>query len=99
MIKPNETSSAVIQVVGEEELTQVVGGYCHGRRRNYRHCGGGWRKRERHCGGYESYESYDYGCNDSSDDYEGGDESSEFEGNNVQVASVDVTINIAQVQG
>ena len=102
MIKLNETSSANVNVLGEDELTQVVGG-CHRRRGGYGyggHCGGGWRRKRDygHCGGgydnyggdYESSESY-------GDDYESDDE---FSGsNNVQVADVDVTINIAQVQG
>ena len=100
MIKLNDTTNANINVLGEDELTQVVGG-CHRRRR---HCGGGyWRKRNYgHCGGYGGgYDSYEgsegYDSSDSyGDDFESSDESS---GNNVQVASVDVTINIAQVQG
>jgi hypothetical protein len=92
MIKLNETSSVTINVLGEEELTQVVGGSCH-RRRGYGHCGG-YRRRDRdnygHCGGYEKSESYD--------SYEGGDDSS-ASSNNVQIADVNVTVNIAQVQG
>jgi hypothetical protein len=100
MIKLNETNSAIINVLGEDELTQVVGGNCHRRRGGGygRHCGGGWRRRERdsYCGGYEkSYDDYEGSdSSDSSDSYE--DESSS---NNVQIASVDVTVNIAQVQG
>lgn len=45
MIKPNQTSSANVNVLAESDLTQVVGG-C-GYRRNYRrrhHCWG-WRNR------------------------------------------------------
>jgi hypothetical protein len=99
MIKLNDINSANINVLGEDELTQVVGGSCHRRRGGYRrHCGGGWRKRERdsYCGGYEqSYDDYE-GSDSSESDYDSGQE---FSGNNVQVASVDVTINIAQVQG
>jgi hypothetical protein len=99
MIKLNDTN-ANIDVLGEDELNQVVGG-CHRRRR---HCGGGgyWRKRRNHCGGYGGYdrsESYgeDYEGSDSyGEDYESDDE---FSGDNVQVADVNVTINIAQVQG
>jgi hypothetical protein len=96
MIKLNETDSANINVLGEDELTQVVGGSCHRRRGGYRHCGGG-RKRDRedygHCGGYDKYESYD--SYDSSDDSSSSDSSS----GNVQIANVNVTVNIAQVQG
>ena len=95
MKKLNETSSAKINVLGEGELEQVVGGYCHRRR----HCGGGWYKpRYNQCKKYESYEpeykdeSSDYGSSDYS-------ESTETSGGNVQVANVAVTVNIAQLQG
>ena len=97
MIKLNETS-ANLNVVSEDALSQVVGGSCHRRRGGYRHCGG-YRPR-RHCGGYDRYESYD--SYEGSDGYEGSDESespSDSSSNNVQVADVNVTVNIAQVQG
>ena len=100
MIKLNETSSTNVSLVGEDELSQVVGGYCHRRRRN--HCGG-WRRRDyRECG-----YGYGFGKGDSgyegggeSEGYEGDDYQSEsYEGGNTQIANVAVTVNIAQVQG
>jgi hypothetical protein len=94
MKKLNETSSAKINVLGEGELEQVVGGYCH--RKRWSHCGG-WKPRYNHCKKYESYEP-EY--NDESSDYESSDYSEPTEtGGNVQIANVAVTVNIAQVQG
>jgi hypothetical protein len=76
MMKLNESSSANVNVLGEDQLGQVVGGRGHGgyRRRNYDHC---YRNRRyndcsSYDGGYESkgcddsYESYD--CDSSYDD-------------------------------
>jgi hypothetical protein len=102
MIKLNDTSSANVSLVGEDELAQVVGGYCHRRRR---HCGG-WRRREyRGCGyGYGKDYGKDYGY--EGEKYEGGEyDGGEYEGGDyessgdVQIANVAVTVNIAQVQG
>ena len=94
MKKLNETSSAKINVLGEGELDQVVGGYCHRKR----HCGGGWYKpRYNHCKKYESYEpSY----SEESSDYESSDysEPSEATGGDAQIVNVAVTVDIAQVQ-
>ena len=68
MIKLNQSSSANVNVLGEAQLGQVVGGRGHGghRRRDYDHC---YKNRRNDCynydGGYEgkgscdSYESYD----------------------------------------
>lgn len=94
MIKLDATKQNV-SVLGEGELQQVVGGYCHRRRR---HCGGwGFKRRDYgHCEkkyggkGYDKYESSSY----EADAYEGEEES-----NDIQVANVAVTVNIAQVQG
>jgi hypothetical protein len=95
MKKLNETSSAKINVLGEGELDQVVGGYCH--RRRWNHCGGYYKPRYNHCKKYESYEP-EY--SDESSDYESSDYSEpEASGGNVQIANVAVTVNIAQVQG
>ena len=93
MKKLNETSSAKINVLGEGELEQVVGGYCHRRR----HCGG-WKPRYNHCKKYESYEP-EY--KDESSEYESSEysEPTETSGGNVQIANVAVTVNIAQLQG
>ena len=80
MIKLNESGSANVNVLGEDQLGQVVGGRGHGghRRRNYDHC---YRNRRyndcySYDRGYEgkgycedSYESDDsYDCSDSYDD-------------------------------
>jgi hypothetical protein len=57
MIKPNQTSSANVNVLAESDLTKVVGG-CGYRRNNYRwrrHHGWGWRHRDYgHEGGFQS---------------------------------------------
>ena len=72
MIKPNQTSSANVNVLAESDLTKVVGG-C-GYRYNYRprrhHCWG-WRRHYGHEGGFEGRDS-------SGDSFEG--DSPEFEG-------------------
>ncbi len=95
MIKLNETSSANLSLLGEDELSQVVGGYCHRRRR---HCGG-WRRREyRGCG--KGYGKDDYGYEGEkyeAEGYEGNDYENESSGD-VQIANVAVTVNIAQQQ-
>jgi hypothetical protein len=71
MIKLNQSGSANVNVLGEEQLGQVVGGRNHGghRRRNYDHC---YKNRYNDCynydGGYESKGSYD--SSESSDCYE-----------------------------
>jgi hypothetical protein len=93
MKKLNETGSAKIDVLGEGELEQVVGGYCHRRR----HCGGGWYKpRYDHCKKYDYKPEY----KEESSDYESSDYSEpEATGGNVQIANVSVTVNIAQAQG
>jgi hypothetical protein len=92
MAQLKATRSTNVNVLGESELEQVVGGYCHRRRYNYgKHCGG-WRKPEYHCetsyetssegsGSYEETESY---------------ESTSAEG--TQIVNVAVTVNIAQLQ-
>ena len=91
MIKLDATQQN-ISVLGEGELQQVVGGYCHRRRR--RHCGG-WGYKRRDWGRCEkksdSYESKAEGY--EGEEYEGGEEPSD-----IQVANVAVTVNIAQVQ-
>ena len=89
-----QPTTSTVNVLAEEQLENVVGGYCHGRRKY--HCGG-WRKRDwGHCRKYDRYESYDsYDSNDS----EGYDSSDSDSDNQVQIANVDVTVNIAQVQG
>ena len=73
MIKPNQTSSANVNVLAENDLTQVVGG-CGGYRNNYRwrrhHCWG-WRRNYGHEGGFEGR---------GSDDSFGSSDGSEFEG-------------------
>jgi hypothetical protein len=82
MIKPNQTSSATLNILAESDLTQVVGG-C-GYRRNYRprrHCWG-WRKRfdYGHEGGFQSRGSDDSFESDSpefEDPSSGGDETSD----------------------
>jgi hypothetical protein len=94
-MKKLNTSSANVNVLGEGELEQVVGGYCHRKR----HCGGGWYKpRYNHCKKYESYEP-EY--KDDSSDYESSESSDYSEpatGGNAQIVNVAVTVNIAQVQ-
>jgi hypothetical protein len=61
MIKPNQTSSANVNVLAESDLTQVVGGCGH--RRNYRprrhHCWGWRRHGYGHEGGFQSRGSDD----------------------------------------
>lgn len=95
MIKLNETSSANVSLVGEDELSQVVGGYCHRRRR---HCGGGWRRREnRGCGYAKNDHGYE-GEKYENEGYESDDHGRESSGGDVQIANVAVTVNIAQVQ-
>jgi hypothetical protein len=71
MIKPNQTSSANVNVLAENDLTQVVGG-CGYRRNNYRwrrHHGWGWRHRSDfgHEGGFQSRGSDDSFESDASD--------------------------------
>jgi hypothetical protein len=94
MKKLNETSSAKINVLGEGELEQVVGGYCHRKR----HCGGWYKPRYNHCQKYESYEpSYTEESSDSeSSDYS---EPTETSSGDTQIVNVAVTVNIAQLQG
>jgi hypothetical protein len=97
MKKLNETTSAKINVLGEGELDQVVGGYCHRKR----HCGGGWYKpRYNHCQKSESYEpSYTEESSDESSDYNDYSEPSDASGGNSQVVNVSVSVNINQQQG
>jgi hypothetical protein len=96
MKKLNETSSAQINVLGEGELEQVVGGYCHKKR--WGHCGGWYKPRYNHCKKYEY--SYEPEYKEESSDYESSEYSETSEsGGNVQIANVAVTVNIAQVQG
>ncbi|MEY2932902.1 MAG: hypothetical protein RL033_3651, partial [Pseudomonadota bacterium] len=92
MIKLNETSSASVSLMGEDELSQVVGGCCY-RRRRY-HCGG-WRRPEYRDSGYgkgdSGYSGYEGGSSES-EGYEGEDYASEsYEGGNSQVAQVSVS--------
>jgi hypothetical protein len=95
MKKLNETSSAKINVLGEGELDQVVGGYCHKKR--WGHCGGWYKPRYNHCKKYESYEP-EY--KEESSDYESNDYSEPAAtGGDTQIVNVAVTVNIAQVQG
>ena len=82
MIKLNQPSSANVNVLGEDQLGQVVGGRGHGghHRRNYDHCYKNRRYNDcyNYEGGYESkggddsYESYDnYDCyEDKYDNYD-----------------------------
>lgn len=89
-----DASSPSVSVLGEDELQQIVGGYCHRRRR---HCGG-WGYKRRDWGRCEKKaDSYDYdkyeGDSYEAESYEGGDEPA-----NIQVAKVAVTVNIAQDQ-
>jgi hypothetical protein len=94
MKKLNETDSAKINVLGEGELDQVVGGYCHRRR----HCGGWYKPRYNHCQKYE--QSYEPEYTEESSDYSEPEYSESSEsGGNVQIANVAVTVNIAQLQG
>jgi len=72
MIKLNQSSSANVNVLGEAQLGQVVGGRGHGghRRRNYDHCynnrryndcdnyGGGYESKGS-CDSYDSYDCYE----------------------------------------
>ena len=89
MKKLNETTGANINVLGEGELEQVVGGWCHRRR----HCGG-YKPRYNHCKKYEykpEYQEPEY--TEESSDY------SEPESNDTQIVNVAVNVNIAQIQG
>ncbi|MEY4546907.1 MAG: hypothetical protein RL685_3102 [Pseudomonadota bacterium] len=93
MKKLNETSSAKINVLGEGELEQVVGGYCYRRR----HCGG-YKPRYNHCKKYEpsySEESSEYEASEYSEYSEPTEQS---EGNS-QIANVSIAVNIRQRQG
>ena len=80
MIKPNQTRSAIVNVLDEAQLEQVVGGNGHrgGHRKSYRHCYENRRYNDcsNYDGGYEgkgycedSYESdsSDYCYNDKND--------------------------------
>ena len=92
MKKLNETSSAKINVLGEGELDQVVGGYCH--RKRWSHCGGWYKPRyNNHCKKYESYEPEYKEESSESSDY-----SEPTSGGDTQIANVAVTVNIAQDQ-
>src|SRR5262245_38960682 len=96
MIKLNETSSANVSLVGQDELTQVVGVCCF-RPRRY-HCGG-WRRRDYDNYGYGKGKR-DYGYEDEgykSEGSEGGDDYESEYGGDTQIANVAVTVNIAQV--
>lgn len=79
MIKPNQTSSANLNVLGESDLTQVVGGCGY---RNYRprrrHCWG-WRRRYDygHEGGFEGRGSSDDSFESDSAEFEGPSTSSD----------------------
>ena len=91
MKKLNETTGANINVLGEGELEQVVGGWCHRKR----HCGG-YKPRYNHCKKYESYSEPEYQepeYTEESSDY------SEPESNDTQIVNVAVNVNIAQIQG
>jgi hypothetical protein len=94
MKKLNETSSAKINVLGEGELEQVVGGYCHRRR----HCGG-YKPRYNHCKKYEY--NYEPSYTEESSEYESSDysEPTEQSEGNSQIANVSVSVNINQFQG
>ena len=98
MIKLNETSSANVSLVGEDELTQVVGGCCY-RPRRY-HCGG-WRRRDYGDHGYgKGKRDYGYeGESYESEGSDGDDYQNESYGGDTQIANVAVTVNIAQAQG
>jgi hypothetical protein len=69
MIKLNQSGSANVNVLGEDQLGQVVGGRGHrsGHRKNYNHCYD--KRRYNDCdnygGGYESK-----GCDDSYESYD-----------------------------
>ena len=95
MKKLNETAAAKIDVLGEGELDQVVGGY--GYRKRWGHCGGWYKPRYNHCKKYE-YKEPEY--TEESSDYESSDYSEPAAATgNVQIANVAVTVNIAQSQG
>lgn len=95
MAQLKATRSTNVNVLGESELEQVVGGYCHRRRHHgygygNKHCGG-WSKPEYHC--EKSYEA----SSEDSGSYEESYESTSADG--TQVVNVSVTVNIAQLQG
>jgi hypothetical protein len=97
MTKLSTARSTNVNVLGESELEQVVGGYCHRRRRHYyggKHCGG-WRPSK--CHGEKSYDAPEY---ESTESYESSDsyESTSAPGN-AQIVNVSVTVDIAQAQG
>ena len=93
MKKLNETTGANINVLGEGELEQVVGGWCHRRR----HCGGYYKPRYNHCKKYESYSEPSYTepeYTEESSDYS----EPEATGGNQQVVNVSVSVDVSQVQ-
>ncbi len=95
MTQLHQARSTSVNVLGESELEQVVGGYCHRRRHHgygRKHCGS-WRPRK--CHGEKSYEAPEY---EHTESYEESYESTTDSGD-TQIVNVAVTVNIAQVQG
>jgi hypothetical protein len=94
MIKLNDSNIESIQVLGEDELSQVVGGYGRCHRKGW----GGWGKK--HCGGYgggrKDYDKGGYGGDEyeepRDEEYGSDDSSGSFKVNN-QVIDLDITIN------
>lgn len=93
MKKLNETSSAKINVLGDSELDEVVGGY--GQRKRGGH-GGGWYKPRYN--GCKKYESKQPEYTEESSDYETDFSEPSATNSNAQVVNVAVAVNIAQVQ-
>jgi hypothetical protein len=95
MTKLQATRSTNVNVLGESELEQVVGGYCHRRRHHSyggKHCGG-WRPRK--CHGEKSYEAPEY---EPSESYDGGDDYQATSAGDAQIVNVSVSVDITQVQ-
>ncbi|MEY4544853.1 MAG: hypothetical protein RL685_1048 [Pseudomonadota bacterium] len=93
MAQLNAPRSSNVNVLGESELQQVVGGCCHRRRYNYgsKHCGG-WRKPE-----YHNEQAYEAASAEESGSYEESYEITSADGK--QVVSVSVSVDISQRQG
>ena len=76
MIKHNESNSANVNVLGDDQLSQVVGGHHGGhRRRNYGHCYKNDKNRQ-YNGGYNydaGYEGKGYGEDSYDSDFSNGD--------------------------
>lgn len=98
MTQLNSARTSSINVLGESELEQVIGGYCHRRRHHYygsKHCGG-WRPGK--CHGEKSYEAPAYESAESSDSYESTDSYASSTAGGTQTVNVSVNIDISQSQ-